>query len=82
MKDLEEIRRLKSEVLYIWGNGSYSRDIRDYQRTVSHYEGQIFYLVDDEYYQPGQENVLPLSKLYSKGIKMSCGKTRCLSVRI
>jgi len=61
LKALEELRSLKSEILYIWGNGTYSKDIKDYLRTVGHYEGHIMFLVDDEYYQPGEDEVMPIS---------------------
>jgi len=61
LKALEELRSLNSEILYIWGNGSYSRDIEDYLRTVGHYDGHIMFLVDDEYYQPGKDDVMSIS---------------------
>lgn len=49
LQALKEIKSLKAEKLYIWGNGSYSRDIRQYLRNVGHYKGEIQFLVDAPY---------------------------------
>ena len=64
LQALKEIKSLKAEKLYIWGNGSYSRDIRQYLRNVGHYKGEIQFLVDAPYYKPGQKDVLPVSEAF------------------
>ena len=67
MRLLEEINNLGSEVLYIWGNGSYSRDIEKYLRTVGNYKGQIRFIVDDAYYESEQLESIPASELFGSG---------------
>ena len=65
LKALEEIKNLNAEKLYIWGSGSYSRDIERYLRTVGCYKGPIQFLVDDVYYQ-GQNDVIPTSEFLQR----------------
>lgn len=60
LKDLEEIQ--KSEIVYIWGCGSYSRDIKEYLQNVGSYTGRIIYITDDEYYKPGTKDTISLSQ--------------------
>lgn len=64
LKALDEIKKTRSEKLYIWGNGIYSREIEEYLRTEGHFEGQIQFIVDDAYYKRGQDDVLPASVFF------------------
>ena len=60
-KDLEEIKRLSPDRLYIWGNGFYRRCIEEYLRSVGGYEGELVTIVDDAYERPGETDAIPFT---------------------
>ncbi len=55
VESLEQICR--SDIVYVWGGGSYSNDIIDYIRSVGGYTGEIIRIVDDEYYKDGVDAI-------------------------
>lgn len=70
LKLLDEINSLRSNNLYIWGNGIYSKIIRDYLREVGHYGERIQFLTDDKYFNPGQKDSVPVSVFIQQNSKV------------
>ena len=60
INELRELRRY--DLIYIWGSGSYSKDIIDYIRVAGQYEGSITQIVDDAYYTSDKPDVISFSE--------------------
>ncbi len=59
LDDLNKIN--KASVVYIWGGGCYSKHVADYICDVGKFDGQIKFIVDDEYWTPDIPGVMKLS---------------------
>lgn len=62
LKILDEIKALNSDHLFLWGSGSYSRNIKHFLQVEGGYKGTILTIVDDSYCCSDSENVIPLSE--------------------
>lgn len=67
-RKLDEINQLSPGRLYIWGDGFYSRSIREYFRQNG-YSGEISVIIDDEYYNSKESDAFSFSDYLKCGDK-------------
>lgn len=62
LKILNEISNLNADRVYIYGNGTYSRIIREFLQTEGKFQGWIRTIVDDEFYFVEETSSIPFSQ--------------------
>ena len=61
-KRLNDLKKIKSsEIVYIWGNGSYSKTISEYLRETGGFNGRLIKIVDDEYLESENSDTISFS---------------------
>ena len=61
LKMLQEIRDINPETIYIWGNGTYSREIKKYLNDVGGILCRYINIVDDDFFRPDDQDVISFS---------------------
>ena len=61
-KRLDDLKKIRSsEIVYIWGNGSYSKTISKYLRETGGFNGKLIKIVDDEYLDSENSDTITFS---------------------